>query len=135
MRLKYEPSSEPLHIFVELLFLNCDCVPTKSSMHVAQEGLHKHQKPPRQNCMNRARPDQSTDPKGLLSMKREFKLAWREVGPPNHQNDKVDSDQYFVNKELSLSLSLIRRVYRGTSLKGNRPPSKGNHMTLGIVLL
>jgi len=25
--------------------------------------------------------------------KREFKLPWREAGPPNHHNDKVDSDQ------------------------------------------
>ena len=23
---------------------------------------------------------------------REFKLPWREAGPPNHHNDKVDSD-------------------------------------------
>ena len=25
--------------------------------------------------------------------KREFKLPWREAGPPNHLNDHVDSDQ------------------------------------------
>ena len=25
--------------------------------------------------------------------KRELKLPWREAGPPNHHNDKVDSDQ------------------------------------------
>jgi len=25
--------------------------------------------------------------------KRKFKLAWREAGPPNHHDDKVDSDQ------------------------------------------
>ena len=24
----------------------------------------------------------------------EFKLPWREDGPPNHHDDKVDSDQY-----------------------------------------
>jgi len=24
---------------------------------------------------------------------REFKLPWREAGPPNHRDDKVDSDQ------------------------------------------
>jgi len=34
--------------------------------------------------------------------KREFKLPWREAGPPNHHDDKVDSDQKVVNKELSL---------------------------------
>ena len=36
--------------------------------------------------------------------KREFKLLWREAGPPNHHDDKVDSDQQVVNKELSLTL-------------------------------
>ena len=30
--------------------------------------------------------------------KREFKLPWREAGPPNHHDDKVDSDQQVVNK-------------------------------------
>jgi len=25
--------------------------------------------------------------------KREFKLPWRVAGPPNHHDDKVDSDQ------------------------------------------
>ena len=25
--------------------------------------------------------------------KREFKLPWHEAGPPNHHDDKVDSDQ------------------------------------------
>jgi len=34
--------------------------------------------------------------------KREFKLPWREAVPPNHHDDKVDSDQQVVNKELSL---------------------------------
>ena len=28
----------------------------------------------------------------------EFKLLWREAGPPNHLDDKVDSDQKVVNK-------------------------------------
>jgi len=28
-----------------------------------------------------------------LPSKREFKLPWREAGPPNHLDDKVDSDQ------------------------------------------
>ena len=27
------------------------------------------------------------------SSKREFKLPWREAGPPNHHDDKVDSDE------------------------------------------
>ena len=31
----------------------------------------------------------------------QFKLPWREAGPPNHHEDKVDSDQYVVTKELS----------------------------------
>jgi len=29
--------------------------------------------------------------------KREFKLPWREAGPPNHHDDTVDSDQQVVN--------------------------------------
>ena len=32
----------------------------------------------------------------------ELKLTWREAGPPNHQDDKVDADQWVVNKEFSL---------------------------------
>jgi len=35
--------------------------------------------------------------------KREFKLPWREAGPPSHHEDKVDSDQWVVNKEVSLT--------------------------------
>ena len=38
--------------------------------------------------------------------KREFKLPWREAGPPNHHDDKVDSDQWVVDKELSLVLEM-----------------------------
>jgi len=36
-------------------------------------------------------------------------LPWREAGPPNHHDDKVDSDQYVVNKELSLCACLAKR--------------------------
>jgi len=31
------------------------------------------------------------------------KLGWHQAGPPNHHDDKVDSDKQVVNKELSLS--------------------------------
>ena len=55
-------------------------------------------------------------PNGLTSERRQPKssvwdrgrgsgehvLPWREAGPPNHHDDKVDSDQYLVNKEVSL---------------------------------
>jgi len=27
-------------------------------------------------------------------LQNKFKLSWREAGPPNHHDDKVDSDQY-----------------------------------------
>ena len=37
--------------------------------------------------------------------KREFKVPWRKAGPPNHLDDKVDSNQQVVNQELSLSMS------------------------------
>ena len=33
---------------------------------------------------------------------REFKLLWCEAGPPNHLDDKVDSDQEVGNKDVSL---------------------------------
>ena len=29
----------------------------------------------------------------LVTWKGEFKLPWREAGPPNHHDDQVDSDQ------------------------------------------
>ena len=29
----------------------------------------------------------------IQTWKKEFKLPWREAGPPNHYDDKVDSDQ------------------------------------------
>jgi len=41
-------------------------------------------------------------PLSKATWKREFKLPWRQAGPPNHLDDKVDSDQEVVNKELSL---------------------------------
>ena len=60
---------------------------------------------------------------------REFKLPWREAGPPNHHKDKVDSDQQVVNKELSLFtlggsalISLVVGVERHSSLA-----NKGTH--------
>ena len=34
--------------------------------------------------------------------KREFQLPWREAGPSKHLDDGVDSDQYVVNKEVSV---------------------------------
>ena len=34
--------------------------------------------------------------------KRKFKITWHEASPPNHHDDQVDSDQWFVNKEICL---------------------------------
>ena len=34
--------------------------------------------------------------------KNGIQLPWREARPPSHRDDKVDSDQEVVNKELSL---------------------------------
>ena len=42
-------------------------------------------------------------------------LPWREAGPPNHHDDKVDSDQQVVNKELSLCCRADRP--RGSHLR------------------
>ena len=38
-----------------------------------------------------------------LPEKKRLKVPWREAGPPHHHDDKVDSDEYVVNKEFSLS--------------------------------
>ena len=35
--------------------------------------------------------------------KRKLKFSWREAGPPNHLEDKVNLDQLVVNEEPSLS--------------------------------
>ena len=43
--------------------------------------------------------------------KRGFKLPWREAGPPNHDDEKVDSDQWVVNKEVSLDPQKHHPVY------------------------
>ena len=40
--------------------------------------------------------------------KSKFGLPWREAGPSNHLDDKVDSDQWLVKKELSLWLACER---------------------------
>ena len=37
----------------------------------------------------------------------ESKFPWREAGPPNHHDDKVDSDQQVVNNEIYLSGFLV----------------------------
>ena len=43
--------------------------------------------------------------------KMESMLPWREAGPPDHHDDKVDSDEEVVNKEPSLSPTrVVRRV-------------------------
>ena len=45
----------------------------------------------------------------MTTWKKEFKLPWREAGPPDHDDGKVDSYQQVVNQELSLrTLSLER---------------------------
>jgi hypothetical protein len=45
----------------------------------------------------------SSEGRFKAAWKREFKLSWREAGPPHHHDDQADSDQTVVNKELSLS--------------------------------
>ena len=54
----------------------------------------------------------------------EFKLPWRETGPPNHLDDKVDPNQEVVNKEFSVSRILClqppnrdKRGLRGSRLR------------------
>ena len=46
---------------------------------------------------------------------REFKLPCREAGPPNHLDDKVDSDQQVVNpRTVSLLASLLLSLHEGS---------------------
>ena len=51
--------------------------------------------------------------------KKEFKLPWRETGPPNQHDDEVDSDQEVVNKELSLSGAHSAAPERSTESQGH----------------
>jgi len=83
MSLTYEPSSEPLHISdlrrVCRLRLHGDEA-VAGGEGVGGEGAElvdglQH------GCAV------------LVLWKREFKLQWREAGPPNHHDDKTDSDQ------------------------------------------
>ena len=48
-----------------------------------------------------------------LPGKGNSKLPWRKAGPPNHLDDKVDSDQQVVNKELSLWTQGAGRRFQG----------------------
>ena len=40
--------------------------------------------------------------------KGEFKAPWREADPPDHHDDQIDSDQYVVNEEFSLSVGTLQ---------------------------
>jgi hypothetical protein len=55
--------------------------------------------------------------------KRESKTPWREAGPPNHHDDKVDSDKLVVNKELSLGTGSWREAKRGRIETTGHEPS------------
>jgi len=65
--------------------------------------------------------------------KREFKQSWREDGPPNHHDDKVVSDQYVVNKELSLSASLCRSFHQVVSTRSRPMAPVANHLRKGTT--
>ena len=58
----------------------------------------------------------ATEGRSKATWKREFKLPWREAGPPNLHDDKMDSDQKVVNKELSLSDHLQWSSVEGSGL-------------------
>ena len=64
-------------------------------------------------CYDPAPPPPRSEPRSSTrykaTWKREFKLPWREAGPPNHLDDVVDADQLVVDKELALSLVPTRR--------------------------
>ena len=58
--------------------------------------------------------------------KRKFKLPLLEAGPPNHLGDKVDSDHWVFNTELSLF------GVRGLEFTGNRV-GDGKHEHVHLV--
>jgi len=110
MRLKYEPSSEPLHISTKKLFLKLLGVAAAERewnyLTGFEDFLQKNfSTQPAQNTMRNILARMSLyEGRCRATWKTEFKFPWREAGPPNHHDDKVDSDQKCVNKELSLSL-------------------------------
>jgi len=83
MSLKYEPASEPLHIYV--------IINPKASTRTGAEARGVGGGGP-------ALPPGYEHPthwegRCKATWKRGFKLPWREADPPNHQDDQVDSDQ------------------------------------------
>ena len=58
--------------------------------------LSPHPQAPNKTCTWKVQEDSCK-----ATWNREFINPWREAGPPNHHDDKVDSDQWVVNKELS----------------------------------
>ena len=66
--------------------------------------------------------------------KREFKIPWREAGPPNHLDDKVDSDQRVVDQELSLSAGCrLPGFHKGPYVGVSRPRSWSHLPVLGAI--
>ena len=41
-------------------------------------------------------------------LQKGIQTPWREAGPPNHHDDKVDLDQQVVNKALSLYAQALK---------------------------
>ena len=57
--------------------------------------------------------------------KKKIKLPWREACPPNHHDDRVDSDQEVIRQKPPSGGNLCdadSQEYRGTSLIRNTPP-------------
>ena len=75
-------------------------------------------------CVDHILPETVSLAQCKATWKRELKLSWREAGPQNHLDDKVDSDQLGVNKELSLSLDFrhIRVTRYNTSRQVHHHP-------------
>ena len=55
---------------------------------------------------------------------REFRLPWREAGPPNHHDDKADSDQKVVKNGISLFIVFIFASVPGSSHPSDLEPFK-----------
>ena len=63
-------------------------------------------------------------------MEKGIQLPWREAGPPNHHDDKVDSDQQVVDKELSLSLAA--KLDRVGESGGDETADRAVHVPLDL---
>ena len=79
MSLKYDPASVP-QVFSAMAFASLDFAPATAGAAAAL-------------ALNFTIGQDVAAGRCKVTWEREFKLPWREAGPPNHHDDKVDSDE------------------------------------------